>query len=109
MPTRRSKGYTSAFRDKRENPDFNGPVLLIGRVAVAHGLYCKVDKELEKRKWNWSELARRTGYSPAHIRNACKGPTLNMGVFLQIMQVLELQWQNYCSLEYPTPSGRQTA
>lgn len=107
MGFNRRKGYTKKGRKKREDPEFNRPILLVGNVAVTRNLFCLVEERLEALGWNWSELARQSGYSRAHIHSTCRGPTMNMGIFMVLMNSLGLKWEDNCSLEYPVPSERQ--
>lgn len=68
---------------------------------MCNGLYELIDERLEAKGWNWTTLARHVGYTRAHVANACQAEKLSLGLFMQVMGALDLEWQEHCTLEYP--------
>lgn len=101
MPATRKKGYTAASRASRRNPERNRTVLLVGRIGLCNGLYELIDGRLEEKNWNWTTLAEHVGYTRAHVANACQAEKLSLGLYMQVMKAVGLQWQDHCTLEYP--------
>lgn len=101
MPATREKGYTTASRRHRHDPERNQTILLVGRIGLCTGLYALIDERLEEKGWNWTTLAGHVGYTRAHVANACQADKLSLGLFMQVMRVLGLRWQDHCKLEYP--------